>query len=263
MPTWLLYSVFPLIFVLSSTALFFFTLTRGTLIMRSVMGRSGDTNHVYPIYSNMRLIRLIDYQPISAAILLFQYDRLVSLITSGLSRMKLDGKSVLITSCAFGNVIPKVVKASIEAGARQVLIADIIKNELTHANSKLSDFNGKVQLLEENATAMKMTDAMVDVNVIFFLLHELPNHLKEHALREALRVLAPGGKLYLAEFHRPSNIVMRSLSWTYFQIFEPLALALWNTHDPLDQIEAMGGFTCERHTLFFGNFQVLVATKDS
>lgn len=261
MPNWLLFSVFPLIFVLSSTALFFFTMTRGALIMRSVMGRSGDTTHVYPIYSNMRLIRFVDYQPVSAAILLFQYDRLVSLITSGLSRMKLDGKNVLITSCAFGNVIPHVAKAAFGAGARRLLITDIIRNELTHANSKLPEFAGKVQLIEDNATAMRMADGTVDANVIFFLLHELPNHLKEHALREALRVLTPGGKLYLAEFHRPSNLIMRSLSWTYFQIFEPLALALWKTHDPLDQIEAMGGFSCERHTLFFGNFQVLVVTK--
>jgi hypothetical protein len=28
------------------------------------------------------------------------------------------------------------------------------------------------------------------------------------------------------------------------------------------QLEAMGGFTCERRTVFFGNFQIIVATKD-
>ena len=263
MPTWMLYSVFSVIFVLVSTALFFFTLTRGALILRSVMGVSGgDSSHVYPIYSNMRLIRLVDYQPIIAAILLFQYDRLVSSITRGLASTDLTGKNVLITSCAFGNVIPRVVAAAVEAGARRVLIADIIQNELTHASSKLPEFAGKVEFLEENATAMKRADGSVDANVIFFLLHELPHHLKGEALREAGRVLAPGGKLYLAEFHRPRVWVLRALSWTYFKVFEPLGLALWNTHDPVDQIEALGGFTCERHTVFFGNFQVVVATKD-
>lgn len=58
----------------------------------------------------MRLIRLVDWQPIIAAILLFQYDRLVSAITSGLRQTDLRGKKVLITSCAFGNVIPRVVR---------------------------------------------------------------------------------------------------------------------------------------------------------
>lgn len=262
MPTWLIYTVFSVIFVLVSTALFFFTLTRGALLVRALGGSRDDAAHVYPIYSNMRLIKLIDFQPIIAAILLFQYDRLVSAITSGLRHMDLGGKKVLITSCAFGNVIPRVVTAAIETGASRVLIADIIKNELTHAESKLPAFAGKMEFLEENATAMQQADGSVAANVIFFLLHELPHHLKGEALREAGRVLAPGGKLYLAEFHRPDLWVLRALSWTYFKVFEPLGLALWDTHDPLKQLEAMGGFTVQRRTVFFGNFQIIVATKN-
>jgi ubiquinone/menaquinone biosynthesis C-methylase UbiE len=264
MPAWLIYTFVTVFLVLSFTALFFFTVTRGALILRAVMpGKPDDADHVYPIYSNMRLIRMIDFQPIIAAILLFQYDRLVSAITAGLLKTNLRGKNVLITSCAFGNVIPRVVSAAVDAGARRVLIADIIKNELDHAQSKLLAYPGKVQFLEENATAMKQADASVDANVIFFLLHELPHHLKGQALKEAGRVLTPGGKLYLAEFHRPDLWVLRALSWTYFKVFEPLGLALWDSHDPLKQLEAMGGFTCERRTVFFGNFQVIVATKNA
>ncbi len=263
MPAWLLYTVVSLFFVLAATALFFFTVTRGALLMRGVMaGPANDADHVYPIYSNLRLIRLIDFQPIIAAILLFQYDRLVSAIVHGLQHMNLRGKNVLITSCAFGNVIPRVVNAAIETGARRVLIADIIKNELDHAQGKLLSHAGKIEFLQENAIAMKQADNSVSANVIFFLLHELPHHLKGEALKEAGRVLEPGGKLYLAEFHRPDLWVLRALSWTYFKVFEPLGLALWDTHDPLKQLEAMGGFTCERRTVFFGNFQIIVATKN-
>ena len=133
---------------------------------------------------NMRLIRLVDWQPIIAAILLFQYDRLVSAITSGLRQTDLRGKKVLITSCAFGNVIPRVVQASMDAGASRVLVADIILNELQHARSKLPAFAGRVDYIEENATAMTLADGSVDANVIFFLLHELPHELKGEALRE-------------------------------------------------------------------------------
>jgi len=263
MSAWLLYTVFAVAFVLASTALFFFTLTRGALLMRGVMGgEQGHAAHVYPIYSNMRLIKLIDFQPIISAILLFQYKRLVSAITGGLRHMDLVDKDVLITSCAFGNVIPRVVTAALEAGARRVLIADIIQNELDHAQSKLTEFSGKVEFLEANATALKLADGSVDANVIFFLLHELPHHLKGEALREAGRVLVPGGKLYLAEFHRPELWVLRALSWTYFKVFEPLGLALWDSHDPVKQLDAMGGFTCERRKVFFGNFQIVVATKN-
>jgi SAM-dependent methyltransferase len=262
MSAWFSYTAFAVFVVLASTALFFFTLTRGALVMRSVMGQlTHDAAHVYPIYSNMRLIRLVDWQPIISAILLFQYSRLVSIITHGLRQDDLQGKQVLITSCAFGNVIPRVVKASVKSGARKVLIADIIQNELDHAQTKLGDYAGQIDYLQDNAVAMQQPNASVHANVMFFLLHELPHHLKIDALNEAVRVLAPGGKLYLGEFHRPSPWLLRALSWTYFKVFEPYGLALWDSHDPVVQLQAMPGVTCERHTAFFGNFQVIVATK--
>ena len=251
------------VFVLSGIALFFFAVTRGALLMRAAFGGAQHrAAHVYPIYSNMRLIRLVDFQPIISAILLFQYDRLVSIITAGLRGMSLRNGSVLITSCAFGNMIPRVVAACAAAGARRVLIADIVKNELEHARSKLPDPSTELVLLEEDATALRVPDGSVAANVVFFLLHELPNPLKARVLSEAARVLAPGGRLYLAEFHRPDPWVLRALSWTYFKVFEPYGLALWDRHDPLKQLQAMGGFTCERRTVFFGNFQIISATKD-
>jgi len=263
MDTWIIYFFGSVIVLLTGTALFFFTLTRGALIVRSALsGEDTDASHIYPIYSNMRLIRLIDFQPIISAILLFQYHRLVSGIVDGLRRLDLHDQKVLITSCAFGNVIPRVVTAAIERGARKVLIADIIKNELTHAESKLLGHAHKTEMLEQNAASLKLENGSVAANVIFFLLHELPHPLKIQALREAGRVVKPGGKVYLAEFHKPEGWVLQALSWTYFKVFEPLGLALWDTHDPVMLLDEIGGFTCERRTYFCGNFQIIVATKD-
>lgn len=257
MPAMLLFAA-----LLIATALFFFTFTRGALLLRGLIGAKSDpAAHVYPIYSNMRLIRLIDFQPIISAILLFQYGRLVSMITHGLQRMNLRDKDLLITSCAFGDVIPRVVGAADRRGVRQVLIADIIRNELVHAQRKLPEFGRRLRCLEENATAMRLPDASVAANVLFFLLHELPHHLKGQVLSEAVRLLEPGGKLFVAEFHRPRPWVLRALSWTYFKVFEPYGLALWDTHDPLELLESIGGLDCTRHTVFFGNFQVIEATR--
>lgn len=224
-------------------------------------GTLSEKSHVYPVYSNRRLIRLVDFQPIISAILLFQYHRLVSKIVAEIHQMDLKNKKLLITSCAFGNVIPRVVKAAVQSGVERVLIADIIPNELAQAQSKLASFSGKVEYIEENATSMKLDDGVVAANVIFFLLHELPHHLKGQALNEAGRMLAPGGKLFLGEFHRPKVRILRALSWTYFKVFEPLGLALWDTHDPLSYLEDLGGWKCERTEYFFGNFQIITATK--
>ena len=250
------------LFLAASTGLFFFVVTRGALLVRGLSpGQAGEKSHVYPIYSNMRLIKLVDFQPVISAILLFQYNRLVLKIVQGLGQSDLKGKNVLVTSCAFGNVLPRVVDAAVQGGAARVVIADLIHNELVHAKSKLGDFSGKVDFIEDDAMAMKRPESDVAANVMFFLLHELPHDLKAQALSEAGRMLAPGGKLYLAEFHRPELWVLRALSWTYFKVFEPLGLALWDTHDPLDCLEKMGGWSCERSTYFFGNFQIITATK--
>jgi ubiquinone/menaquinone biosynthesis C-methylase UbiE len=264
MNNWMANSVFVVFMVLVSTALFFFVVTRGALIMRGLApGERSASDHVYPIYSDMRLIKMVDFQPIISAILLFQYDRLVSRIVAELQQQDLGGRDVLITSCAFGNVIPRVVGAAVDKGARRVHLVDLIKNELVHARSKLGDLARKVEFSEADATSMRHADASVAANVIFFLLHELPHELKGEALKEAARTVAPGGKLLLAEFHRPDSWVLRAFSWTYFKVFEPLGLALWDSHDPLNYLESLGGWSCTRTTHFFGNFQVIVATKQA
>jgi ubiquinone/menaquinone biosynthesis C-methylase UbiE len=248
--------------VLAATGMFFFVTTRGTLIVRELAGVRGADSHVYPIYSNMRLIKMVDFQPIISAILLFQYHRLVSKIVAGLRTQDLARKKVLITSCAFGNVIPRTVDAALGSGADKVVIADIIRNELVHARSKLdSRYGSAIDYVEEDATSMKLEEGFADANILFFLLHELPHELKVKALAEAGRMLAKGGKLYLGEFHKPAPLVLKCLSWSYFKVFEPLGLALWDSHDPVMILREMGGWKVERQTFFFDNFQIITATK--
>jgi ubiquinone/menaquinone biosynthesis C-methylase UbiE len=262
MNDWLLFGAATLVGLLTAIGLFFFVLTRGALLYRSlVTGAEDGAAHIYPIYSDMRLIKLVDWQPVISAILLFHYHRLVSKIVAELGRLDLGDRQVLITSCAFGNVIPRVVASAVEGGARRVLVADLIPNELIHAESKLGPLAERVEFLDADATAMRQADGVVAANVIFFLLHELPDAMKGQALDEAGRLLAPGGKLLLAEFHRPYHWPLRALSWTYFKVFEPLGLALWDTHDPLRHLERGGGWRCERETYCYGNFQVITATK--
>jgi ubiquinone/menaquinone biosynthesis C-methylase UbiE len=258
---WIVTTAWSLFVILAATGFFFFATTRGALLVRALGGSTHPAAHVYPIYSDMRLIRLVDFQPVISAILLFQYRRLVSMIVQGLRHTDLSGGKLLITSCAFGNVMPRVAKAALKSGAREVQVVDLIENELIHAQRKLQDLGGKLSFDRQDAAALTLPDASVDANVVFFLLHELPHALKGQVLAEACRVLTPGGKLYLAEFHRPSSRVLRALSWTYFKVFEPLGLALWDTHDPRVQLEAIPGMRCERRSVFFGNFQVIVATK--
>ncbi|MBI5279902.1 MAG: class I SAM-dependent methyltransferase [Burkholderiales bacterium] len=261
MTTWLTTATVAFVLLLAATGLFFFVFTRGALLVREFTSDRGKASHVYPVYSDMRLIKLVDFQPMISAILLFQYHRLVSKIVAGLRASDLRGKQVLVTSCAFGNVIPRVVEASLAAGAERVVIADLIENELLHARSKLAAYEGRVDYVLDDATSMKQAAGAFDANIIFFLLHELPHELKDRALGEAGRLLAPGGTLYLAEFHKPRPWVLQALSWTYFKVFEPLGLALWDRQEPVACLNGMGGWKAESETCFFGNFQVVTARR--
>jgi len=247
--------------LLGTGLLYFFLMTRGALIANAFVPRAQDRFHVYWVYSNMRLIKFSDRKTWVAAVLLFQYDRLVDKVVSEIRRASVDGKTFLMTSCAFGDVMPKVVKALVRGGARHICITDLIGNELIHADKKLDEFNGKFELAEADATCMPKNDGTVDINLIFFLFHELPDQSKKLAFSEAARLTAPGGKLIIAEFHRPRKRIMRFLGRVYFTVFEPFALSMWGQYDPVHCLEGMGGWTCERATYFFGNFQVVTATK--
>jgi ubiquinone/menaquinone biosynthesis C-methylase UbiE len=261
---WLLKLALALVLLPAAVALFFYVFTKGALMLRKLGRHAHDpAAHVYPIYSKMWLIRLVDFQPVISAILLFQYDRLVSLIAAELRKMALQGQDVLITSCAFGNVIPRVATAAFASGARKLKIVDIIENELVHARSKLLPFSQQIDCAQGDATAMSLPSGSVAANVLFFLLHELEPDMKRKALDEAARLLAPGGKLFLAEFHKPDPWAMRALSWLYFKTFEPFGLALWDVQDPVAQLSGIAGIHCERKTALFGNFQVIVATRQA
>lgn len=264
MSAWVLYVSYLVAIAGAGMVVFLFSVTRGALIFRNWGGPTRkECAHIYPVFSSAKLIKLVDFQPLISAILLFQYPRLVSAIVNKMKGCALAGKTVMMTSCAFGNVMPRVVKAAIGAQAERVVITDMIKNELDHAETKLTAFASKLEYRQENAVASSMPDRSVAANIIFFLLHELPTELQRTVLTEAARVVAPGGTLYLAEFHRPTIWPLRVLSWIYFKVFEPFGLALWGENEPARLINDLGGFTCIKKTFLFGNFQVIMATRNA
>jgi hypothetical protein len=118
---------------------FFFVATRGTLLFRKALRLApSSTAHIYPAYSEMWLIKLIDVQPLISAILLFQYPNLVDHIVAEIGKTPLRGKRALITSCAFGNVIPRIVHACNERNVERIVITDIVQNELHRVKGKLT-----------------------------------------------------------------------------------------------------------------------------
>jgi ubiquinone/menaquinone biosynthesis C-methylase UbiE len=248
-------------------ALFFFATTRAALLWR---GRRLDAaalsarGRVYPIYTEGALIRLVDHQFLIAAILLGQYRALVDRIVEGMAEQQLDAQTVLVTACAFGDVVPRVAAAAARGRAARLQVLDLYATELDQVRRKLRPARPgpALDLRQGDACASGLPDASVAVNVLFFLLHELPPAQQQQALDEACRVLAPGGMLYLAEFHRPRARLLRAAGWLYFHVFEPWGLLLWAGSDPARALAARADVRLRaQHLRCAGNYQLLIAEK--
>jgi ubiquinone/menaquinone biosynthesis C-methylase UbiE len=61
------------------------------------------------------------------------------------------------------------------------------------------------------AQSLDATDASYDVVVSSLMIHHLPEPVRPEAVGEMFRVLAPGGKLLIAEFRPPVNRIGRRL----------------------------------------------------
>ena len=79
-----------------------------------------------------------------------------------------------------------------------VVGVDLSPHYLAEARRRLAPWS-RVELLDAAAEALPFADASIDVATSIYLLHELPRKVRHAALREAARVLKPGGLLVLVD----------------------------------------------------------------
>ena len=100
--------------------------------------------------------------------------------------------------------------------------------------------------------------AAYDQALLFFLLHEQPEDVRRATLSEALRVLKPGGRLVVVDYHRPRPT--HPLRWVMEAVLrnlEPCAMDLWQ-HPIAEWLPPGHRATVASHRLSFGGlYQVL------
>jgi ubiquinone/menaquinone biosynthesis C-methylase UbiE len=176
-------------------------------------------------YVHPRAVRFFERQWLVNLILWGKY---VTMRDATLSEMgdSLPGRTLQI-ACAYGNLTPQMA-ARVPADS-QLDVVDVLPIQLENLRRKLPS-DARVNLLAMDSSDLQLPDATYDQALLFFLLHEMPVPVREATLREALRVLKPGGKLVVVDFAKPS--AWHPLKYLWHPVLtrlEPFAPDLW-TH---------------------------------
>lgn len=175
-------------------------------------------------YIHPLAVKVFDHLWVVNLILLTQYNHMCRETLKEFDAAE-SGK-ILEVSCAYGNLMPKLA-GQVKAGGGRLDIIDVVPIQLENAKRKMPE-GVDVRFMQMNADDLQLPSASYDKVMIYFLLHEVPKTVRTKLLREAFRVVKPGGKVVLAEFAKPKWWNPFRYLWAVFlTIFEPFALDMW------------------------------------
>ena len=211
-------------------------------------------------YVHPNAVSLFEREWLVNAILFGNYGRLRDAALAALSNPggPVRGRTLQV-ACVYGNLTARL-RSRLADDAR-LDVVDILPVQLDNLRRKLAP-DKRVALKRGDASSLDAPDASYDQVLLFFLLHEMPEAVRRATLSEALRVLKPGGKLVITDYHRPLRWhPLRPLMHQVFKHLEPYAHDLWD-HEIRQFLPA--GVTLaavEKTTCFGGLYQQLVLTR--
>lgn len=196
-------------------------------------------------YIHPKAVRIFERAWLVNLILFGHYRRLCDAALDALG-MPLSGRTLQV-ACVYGDLTARLQQRL--SPQAQLEVVDILPIQLSHLAAKLPP-DGRVVLRQADAAALDHPDGHFDQVLLFFLLHEQPENVRRATLAQALRVLRPGGKLVIVDYHRPHRLhPLRPLMRWVFRHLEPYAIDLWNhpvqafmPHDDVPQLTCRQGF---------------------
>jgi len=161
--------------------------------------------------------------------------------------------ATLQVACVYGNLTERLARRVADGGRLDVV--DVLPIQLDNLANKLPYGHG-VNMVQGDATALDFPTASYDRALLFFLLHEMPERVRRATLAETLRVVRPGGRIVIVDYHKPHPL--NPLFWPMVAILrtlEPFAMDLWD--DPIETWlpPLPAGARLTRETSFGGLYQ--------
>jgi ubiquinone/menaquinone biosynthesis C-methylase UbiE len=208
-------------------------------------------------YVHQKAVHVFVREWLVNAILFGYYGRLRDAAHDSLGAA-IEGRTLQV-ACVYGNLTARLRERL--APDAQLDVVDILPVQLRNLEKKLPA-DERIALLRGDASSLACADAQYDRVLLFFLLHETPEAVRRATLAEALRVLKPGGKLVIVDYHRPARLhPLRPLMRQVFRYLEPYAFDLWD-HDIEEFLPAaVVPAAVEKRTWFGGLYQQLVLTR--
>ena len=199
-------------------------------------------------------VRLFERQWLVNLILWGNFGRLRDAALDALGE-KLDGRTLQI-ACVYGDLTDRLRKRLTPGGSLDVV--DVLRVQLDNLGRKLPG-DPRVGLLQGDSSALDIGSASYDRALLFFLLHEQPEEVRRRTLAEAVRILKPGGRLVIVDYHRPRRTHPLYLPMVaILRTLEPFAIDLWRREVASWLPE---GSVMQKRTLFGGLYQLLTVAK--
>jgi ubiquinone/menaquinone biosynthesis C-methylase UbiE len=205
-------------------------------------------------YVHPNAVRLFERQWLVNLILWGNFSRLRDAALDALGE-RLDGRTLQI-ACVYGDLTNRLRARLTTGGSLDVV--DVLRVQLDNLARKLRG-DPRVGLMQGDSSALDIATETYDRALLFFLLHEQPEEVRRRTICEALRVVKPGGRLVIVDYHRP--LARNPLYWPMVAILktlEPFAMDLWR-HEIAEWLP--GGMRIEKSTRFGALYQLVTITK--
>jgi len=141
---------------------------------------------------------------------------------------------------------------------------DVDEKVLTIAENKRTDSGFEIRLDKYDGKFLPYSDETFDKVVSSLVFHHLTTVQKKQAIREIYRILKPDGEIHIADWGKPSNLLMEALFF-FLRLFDGFENTSVNWKGELLNYLTGNGFKytieCKKYDTLFGTLRLLKARK--